>query len=183
MTAKSWAVCAVVRRRSKDRHCTNWSAYGVRHCCRGFARAKSMCAKPTKTLWGSLRRKKSLSEFVQHGERVCKRVGGRDDTEIIGRKEFFGAGGAKRGKHKEKFLSSKGIEVWIVPSTDFLHHRRALSTLSTVHLSHEERRREGRCAVGKCVPAERFNCAKPKPRPPGGEETTKIFDTKPGGAS
>ncbi|KGJ01382.1 hypothetical protein ES20_00090 [Rothia aeria] len=65
---------------------------------------------------------------MQHGERVCKRVGGRDDTEIIGRKEFFGAGGAKRGKHKEKFLSSKGIEVWIVPSTDFLHHRRALST-------------------------------------------------------
>lgn len=53
---------------------------------------------------------------MPQGERVCKRVGGRDDTEIIGRKEFFGAGGAKRGKHKEKFLSSKGIEGWIVPS-------------------------------------------------------------------
>ena len=86
---------------------------------------------------------------MQHGERVCEIVGGRDDTEIIGRKEFFGAGGAKRGKHKEKFLSSKEIEVCIVPSTDFLHHRRALSALSTVHLSYEERRREGEVCCGK----------------------------------
>lgn len=88
MTVKSWAVCAVVRRRSRERHCTNWSAYGVRHACRGFARAKSMCAKPTKTLWGSLRRKRVAGRFVQHGERVCKRVGGRDDTEILGEKNF-----------------------------------------------------------------------------------------------
>jgi len=52
--------------------------------------------------------KRVEGRFVQHGERVCKRVGGRNDTEDFGRKEFFGAGGAKRGKHKEKFLSSKG---------------------------------------------------------------------------
>lgn len=109
--------------------------------------------------------KRVEGRFVQHGERVCEIVGGRDDTEIIGRKEFFGAGGAKRGKHKEKFLSSKGIEVWIVPSTDFLHHRRALSALSTVHLSYEGRRREGRCAVEKHVPAERFNGVKTNGRP------------------
>ena len=162
---------------------TKFQANSVRQWCRGFARAKSLGAKPTKTLWGSVRRKRVAGRFVPQGERVCKRVGGRDDTEIIGRKEFFGAGGAKRGKHKEKFLSSKGIEVWIVPSTDFLHHRRALSTLSTVHLSNEERRREGEVCCGKCVPAECFNCAKPKPRPQVGEETTKFFGTKPGGAS
>ena len=79
---------------------TKSQANSVRHFCRGFARAKSMCAKPTETLWGSLRRKRVAGRFVQHGERVCEIVGGRDDTEIIGRKEFFGAGGAKRGKHR-----------------------------------------------------------------------------------
>lgn len=104
---------------------------------------RSPCVPNQRRLFGgACGGKRVAGRFVQHGERVGERVGGRDDTEIIGRKEFFGAGGAKRGKNKEKFLSSKGIEVWIVPSTDFLHHRRALSALSTVHLSYEERRRE-----------------------------------------
>ena len=44
--------------------------------------------------------KRVAGRFVQHGERVGEIVGGRDDTEVIGRKEFFGAGGAKRGKHR-----------------------------------------------------------------------------------
>lgn len=163
---------------------TKFQANSVRHLLSRFCTGEVHVRQTNEDSLGERAEEKKASWFVQHGERVCKRFGGRDDTEIIGRKEFFGAGGAKRGKHKEKFLSSKGIEVWIVPSTDFLHHRRALRTLSTVHLSHEERRREGRCAVEKCVPAERFNCAKPKPRPPGGgEETTKNFDTRPGGAS
>lgn len=120
---------------------------------------------------------------MQHGERVCEIVGGRDDTEIIGRKEFFGAGGAKRGKHKEKFLSSKGIEVWIVPSTDFLHHRRALSTLSTVHLSNENEEEKGRCAVESASRQSASTVQKRNCDHQGGEETTKFFGTKPGGAS
>ena len=97
---------------------------------------------------------------MQHGERVCKRVGGRDDTEILGEKEFFGAGGAKRGKHKEKFLSSKGIEVWIVPSTDFFASPPGVSTLSTVHLSNEERRREGEVCCGKVRPGRALQLGK-----------------------
>ena len=32
--------------------------------------------------------KRVAGRFVQHGERVCEIVGGRDDTEIIGRKEL-----------------------------------------------------------------------------------------------
>ena len=56
-----------------------------------------------------------------------------------------------------------------------LHHRRALSALSTVHLSYEERRREGRCAVGKHVPAERFNGAKTNTRPQAAGYTEKVW--------
>jgi hypothetical protein len=32
--------------------------------------------------------KRVVGRFVQHGERVCKRVGGRDDTEVLGEKNF-----------------------------------------------------------------------------------------------
>lgn len=78
---------------------------------------------------------------MQHGERVGEIVGGRDDTEILGEKNFS-VQEERSGGSTGEILELKGIEVRIVPSTDFLHHRRALSALSTVHLSYEERRRE-----------------------------------------
>ena len=85
--------------------------------------------------------KRVAGRFVQHGERVGEIVGGRDDTEILGEKNFS-VQEERSGGSTGEILELKGIEVRIVPSTDFLHHRRALSALSTVHLSYEERRRE-----------------------------------------
>ena len=59
-----------------------------------------------------------------------------------------------------------------------------VSTLSTVHLSHEERRREGEVCCGKVRPGRALQLGKTETAiTGGGEETTKIFGTKPGGAS
>ena len=41
-----------------------------------------------KLFLGERAEEKKASWFVPQGERVCKRVGGRDDTEILGEKNF-----------------------------------------------------------------------------------------------
>lgn len=59
-----------------------------------------------------------------------------------------------------------------------------VSTLSTVHLSNEERRREGEVCCGKVRPGRALQLGKTETAiTGGGEETTNIFDTRPGGAS
>ena len=58
-----------------------------------------------------------------------------------------------------------------------------VSTLSTVHLSNEERRREGEVCCGKVRPGIALQLCKTETATAGAEETTKFFDTRPGGAS
>ena len=101
---------------------------------------------------------------------LCNMVSGCVKESVVGTipgllgEKNFSVQEERSGGSTGEILELKGLR-WIVPSTDFLHHRRALSALSTVHLSYEERRREGRCAVEKHVPAERFNGVKTNGRP------------------
>ena len=77
---------------------------------------------------------------------LCNMVSGCVKESVVGTiprllgEKNFSVQEERSGGSTGEILELKGIEVWIVPSTDFLHHRRALSTLSTVHLSNEERR-------------------------------------------
>ena len=66
---------------------------------------------------------------------------------LLGEKNFS-VQEERSGGSTGEILELKGLR-WIVPSTDFLHHRRALSALSTVHLSYEGRIREGEVCCGK----------------------------------
>ena len=45
---------------------------------------------------------------MQHGERVCKRVGGRDDTEILGEKNFSVQEERSGGEAQGEILELKG---------------------------------------------------------------------------
>ena len=60
-----------------------------------------------KLFGGACGGKRVAGRFVQHGERVGERVGGRDDTEIMGEKNFS-VQEERSGGSTEKFLSSKG---------------------------------------------------------------------------
>lgn len=101
---------------------------------------------------------------------LCNMVSGCVKESVVGTiprllgEKNFSVQEERSGGSTGEILELKGLR-WIVPSTDFLHHRRALIALSTVHLSYEGRRREGRCAVEKHVPAERFNGVKTNGRP------------------